>query len=671
MMATQKQWDYLIAYIFHIMEFFDITDNNNSITPENGASLIEKHKWSTNEEMLSIIEKPSEDHIFIFFDIIENNMLSYGHLQPDEQQRMQTWLLSWQNFFLTNLSKIQQKIETTKNNDDIYNFVNVLYALLQEQKYIKSANIPIVIPNMKVYENITNTSFPVWMDIFSDITSVYKTIDKEGQKVTLTTSNRSSISMYNKMLWIIQSLSIQDIPLYDNKTHDRLIAIQDALKTCINDTTGNTSWVENYLQAVMTCLVAHKNIHEWIITEDIKKDITSILSLAQGILQQQKNNKINTQDIWEISIIIFYRTMISQISWENINGSLLKALWTNYATLLQSTDIQKPHIDTDRLAKATDTLFESLTTWCTEYNAITQDISINKAYRITKDDATIKIIFMEDKKEIPILFEYWNIWIIKASTDEGHIFLTLDHIKELIEHEDFQRIIDEIHTTVQNSTKEKKQFLRDFDLPKNEPIQYMRIFQNNDNNIIPGTFLFSQALEQQLETSYMLNTSQPQITGDPETIIQSTIQTSYPSQKNFFFDIYAHGSPSQLLFEKPLTADFLIKLSKDYPDCKFFISTLGCYGWWLVDMVKEWKDLKNLYIFTQAKNYLPNTPDRWSTIYSNTLLKSLHEWKPYGESIYEADKAANEANISDPETFLWGEYIAKQESKKEQQSTTA
>jgi hypothetical protein len=186
--------------------------------------------------------------------------------------------------------------------------------------------------------------------------------------------------------------------------------------------------------------------------------------------------------------------------------------------------------------------------------------------------------------------------------------------------------------------------------------------------LIPWMLWLSQAFEQELETKYRITTSNPKITWDPESVIKSTIKENYPTQKNFFFDLYSHGKPTHLSFEKPITADLFIQLSKEYPDCKFFISTIWCYGWWLMDKIKDQTNLNNLYIFTQTKKYLPNTPIGWSTAYYNIILQALKDGKTYGQAIYEADELSNQLNYSDPETFLWWEYIANNKEKKTEQN---
>jgi len=85
-----------------------------------------------------------------------------------------------------------------------------------------------------------------------------------------------------------------------------------------------------------------------------------------------------------------------------------------------------------------------------------------------------------------------------------------------------------------------------------------------------------------------------------------------------------------------------------------------------MESIKNQKQLKNLYVFTQTKTYLPNTPEGWSTPYYGILLKALQEGKTYGEAVFEADKIANELNYSDAESFLWWEYIAELRKQQEE-----
>jgi len=149
-------------------------------------------------------------------------------------------------------------------------------------------------------------------------------------------------------------------------------------------------------------------------------------------------------------------------------------------------DIQQENQENkERRTNRNNRLYENLDKICSEYNTNAQTLELKKSYQITKNDHSVDLTFTNDQQTTTITLEYGPQIVVKVSNKKGHVFLTLDYLIERMEHEDIQSIIKEIDQEAQNSTKEKNKMLKKFDLPKDEPIQYTRIFQNNDAGFVP------------------------------------------------------------------------------------------------------------------------------------------------------------------------------------------
>jgi hypothetical protein len=647
-------------------EFFEKDTKNEKTPTKESKTLIEDNKTHENQELIMIFQSPEDKNMNYFSSILEWNILSYTSLSMDDQTKVTQWLDKWQEFLVNKLSEAGKDL-TSKDNQ--IKFIDTFYVLLQEQEYITSLDTPIQKVDIKKYEEIMDTNMISWLDVFSG-TTITQNIREGWKEVVMKDPDRENIWVYNTILSIMQLNPSENQAAYDTKINDHIINLNQEIQKYIDDDTGVIYDADNYIRIITTCVMTHKTIHNWEISDTFKSSIKNTLLLIETLIKKQIKDDKQTKkfEMSDISGEIFYYIQLSQIVWDTKHLSSLGNYWKQYADIIANIDIKSEETEKkDRLSRRNETLYENIYQTCSKYNTNSQILDLNKSYNVKKNDYSVDLTFINGKEETNLTIEPGPQQVIKISNNEWHIFLLLDFLIERIDQENMQSIIEEIKQKKNNTTEEKNNILKNFDLPKNETIQYTRIFQDNDPwNTVWSTMLSSLALQQQLQTWYKINASEPQITWDPETAIQLVIKDNYPVQKNFFFDFYAHGSPTQLLFKKPLTANFLIQLSKDYPDCKFFISTIGCYGWWLVDITKEWKDLKNLFIFTQTKNYLPNTPDSWSTIYYKILLQQLQQGKTYGESVYQADQISNELNYSDAETFLWWEYIAKSETKEEQ-----
>ena len=613
------------------------------------AEIIDNAKWETlgknyeemkETDMIKIVENPGEENIYKFSRIVGENELLYQHFKTDEKDKIQEWLNKWGDFFSNKLSSLESALDKNKQID----FIDTLCVLISIQKYRKFFWIENQRIDTKKYEKTINQHIMLRLDTYSKNNREYNGSSTHFQWI-------DNIGVFSKILTLIKEIPIEDKFLYNKKLWNYIdIANEDLQKNtglpAIND---NVFIIEN-------CLLTHEIINNWAIDIAFQKKINTTLTILQSLINKDGDQEIESEKI-------FHLIKLSQKLWINKDYTiLLQNFWKKINASIEWVDTKQ-----DVLISNPERLYNKLSGICSEHNETHQKLELKESYQIKKKNDSINLTFNnEHGEETKIIIQIANTGRIKVICWKENILLQQDFLIDKIEQGKIEDIVKEIKEKEDNN-KAKEQIIKKFDLPKDEPIQYTRIFQNNDvMGVVPWTLLFSEALEQELQKKYKINATDPKITGNPETIIKSTIKDNYPAQKNFFFDLYAHGKPTHLSFEKPLTIDVFIQLSKEYPDCKFFISTIGCYGWGFMESIKNQKQLKNLYVFTQTKTYLPNTPEGWSTPYYGILLKALQEGKTYGEAVFEADKIANELNYSDAESFLWWEYIAELRKQQEE-----
>ena len=501
----------------------DIKDED--IAYKEGTTLIESNKDDVNEDFIKTLENPEDKKMSYFSEIMNRNVLPYQDLDIKQQERTNQWLVKWQKFLIYKLSDGEKKIE---DRDGQINFINALYVLLQEQKYIKLAGISDQVIDTKQYEETINTYLPSRLDTFSKTTMERSYYDQwKNIDMVWTWSDGENIWIYDKILIIMQMAPIENKPLYDKKIYEHITAVNQELQKCADDATGYASGAEDYLPVIMQCLITHKTMHDWEISDTFRKGIENTLSLLQSLLEKQSMDTTYTteRNMGDISKELFYWIKLSQTLWETRYFSLLEDFWKKYAGAIAWMDIQQENQENkERRTNRNNRLYENLDKICSEYNTNAQTLELKKSYQITKNDHSVDLTFTNDQQTTTITLEYDPQIVVKVSNKKGHVFLTLDYLIERMEHEDIQSIIKEIDQEAQNSTKEKNKMLKKFDLPKDEPIQYTRIFQNNDAGFVPWTLLASQALEQELQKSYQINAADPQITGDPETVIKSALK---------------------------------------------------------------------------------------------------------------------------------------------------
>ena len=95
------------------------------------------------------------------------------------------------------------------------------------------------------------------------------------------------------------------------------------------------------------------------------------------------------------------------------------------------------------------------------------------------------------------------------------IILQPDELTEKIEKGQINEIIAILQDKKLNTTEAKHETLKTFDLPKNEPICYTSIFQDNDySSMVNDSLAAAQALPNTLQAKYNISNpiAEPQIT---------------------------------------------------------------------------------------------------------------------------------------------------------------
>ena len=144
--------------------------------------------------------------------------------------------------------------------------------------------------------------------------------------------------------------------------------------------------------------------------------------------------------------------------------------------------------------------------------------------------------------------------------------------------------------------------------------------------------------------------------------------------RNFYLDFYTHGSQSELKYKNPINSVHLVSLMHQFPQAKFVINTMACFGGGLMPGLKNAankdKNLADrLMLFTQTKSDLPNLPggiqnqnkraEFYSTYYQLFFIQALQQGKKFGEAHHYADQQAKKIVYLDAEALIKGEYFVK------------
>ena len=259
--------------------------------------------------------------------------------------------------------------------------------------------------------------------------------------------------------------------------------------------------------------------------------------------------------------------------------------------------------------------------------------------------------------------------------------MPLKRIIDFLEKDDFASVISIVDSNYERETKHAD-LLAGFDLPKTGQIEHVRLTLDKFDPVITPTFFGSTIFAESLRRFYPnLQVGSPILTSKPKEALRGRVREAYDAgTRQFFVDIYAHGTEEKLLFGSDIEAADLTAIVREFPDAKFYFSTIGCYGGGLregfLQEIERTPELKQrMALFLQTKPDVPNAiqgrvlekaggevkkvaPGEL-TLYQMALLKALYEGKTFGEAIMDADKESKLKMYLDPETIIEGQLITK------------
>jgi hypothetical protein len=231
--------------------------------------------------------------------------------------------------------------------------------------------------------------------------------------------------------------------------------------------------------------------------------------------------------------------------------------------------------------------------------------------------------------------------------------------------------------------EKNKHLLKNFDLPKNRKIGYISLFDPKFDltRSLSQVKNFSILLVKILKSrGYNIDLSamegKPFVdTNEPIKYMTTKVEELYSRGiRDFYLDFNAHGIPGKVMIGKGVTGDTLVNLFKKYPDCRFNITSIACYGGGLrkgilnyLKSPKGRKRAEDISLFLQAKPSRPNTAATLGAAKSGRAYVSnyyvhfarfLLQGMSFGEAAYAADIEVKKYYPNDAEAIVDGKLIS-------------
>jgi len=286
---------------------------------------------------------------------------------------------------------------------------------------------------------------------------------------------------------------------------------------------------------------------------------------------------------------------------------------------------------------------------------------------------TISIYYMRNEK----------CFLTVSSLDNPDILIVLnkEELTDKISRGKFQEVADEATFNYENE-KGKRDIVEKFDLPKDQPISYFSVLPATYDPIVASTMQGSRVFAHSLERKYSNLKTYPTIfSDDPKKDLAERIQDSYAQGCRYFYlDFYQHGSESEIKYKTGLKASDVTEIVQKFPDAKFVINTVACYGGGFRDGFSEQfakdPDLKDrVTLFLQTKPDVPNPVGTTmvsvegdsgneemqvrGSYYHAFLTLALLSGKTYGQAVAIVDRMAKKYTEVDAEEIINGELISK------------
>lgn len=331
-----------------------------------------------------------------------------------------------------------------------------------------------------------------------------------------------------------------------------------------------------------------------------------------------------------------------------------------------------------------------------------QHNGISISYKnINNESVTLLFLVSEASSSIKVVHENTGWFSFIKNIDKSYLELYLSDAVKDSQHRQFTILLEQIQKE-QQSQKEYRDQLCSFDINTffwKEQSQYIPIFPQKHDYLISKVLPHQSILWNVLWKKYPhMNMETALFTDDPKKDLFDNIKEQYNSwTQAFYLDFYTHGSKNKLMYEEPINAEDIVNfIRKDCPNAKFIVSSIACYGWWLVqwftDALKQYPELQNnIALFTQSKWYVSNFLARykdedgrsdiiWTTYlpffieglekkwliaedgskteWNGETLKnweSITDWT-YGDAHNYADQKVYEMHEGNPESIIPDEY---------------
>lgn len=234
---------------------------------------------------------------------------------------------------------------------------------------------------------------------------------------------------------------------------------------------------------------------------------------------------------------------------------------------------------------------------------------------------------------------------------------------------DFAEIGDAMETAKERRTSERadEAGMKDFDLPKNERIGYIGLYDVTDPTEASQIEHFPGMMNQQ---GYNFVSDGDHIVGvdrNPVDILRSNVQNMYEQGvRNFYISMSVHGDTQSISFTGPDGRSYhtepseLQAMYNQFSDAKFTLSLNACEGGGfnaadytdsgesgrITTFVQAKPELLNT-VFRQDGSRVMNTPrgavsTEFASAYDSYLMKYIGEGMPYGQAHLRADRRVKE-----------------------------
>lgn len=233
---------------------------------------------------------------------------------------------------------------------------------------------------------------------------------------------------------------------------------------------------------------------------------------------------------------------------------------------------------------------------------------------------------------------------------------------------EYGKILQWMREAKQNQLNEREDRarVRQFDLPRNEPIGYICL-TDEDHARSSSTKRQSTVLPETLSAcGYTMVGGKELVTtvrGNPQEVLEQKIRTLYEKKvRHFYINLLAHGSTDGLAFPGKASAGSLpfqdlADVFSRYNDCTFTVNTIGCFGGGYAKGMKNFSDVEGMpegrvTMFLQTKGHTVNY-----AFYNDILCGFLAKMRDgdadaprtYGEAHYRADQYLKRTRFLDAE----------------------